>query len=622
MLRIAVRFEDHALFFRPPAEHATLGAAEGNNWVVPFPGVSRRHAVVRRHPVGIHLQDLGSKNGLLRGDQRYSEIVLAPGDALQIGRAELRLEEMPSSDGEIVLRLPPATPPPLRRVVDGATDSLRARTGEATPGGALALVRRLERADQSSSRPLSESKLLGEARATLAAEGLVLLALRDDGEPAVLACDGRVADAASLRQLAARAADVSSKEDSWITLPEGSTALARRATGSDGARVLVALLHQELGKPLGWKLDFFDYLTEKLAPAGRTGRSPEEPGGPSDDPLRLPTDFVHGGSASISGLLESLRATVRSSLDVLILGETGVGKELVARCVHASGPSSKGPFVAVNCAAIPSDLLEAELFGVEARVATGVDPRPGLFVRAEGGSLFLDEIGDMPEALQAKLLRVLQEREVLAVGAHQPRKVQVRVISASNKELARRVAEGSFRADLYYRLKGLQFHVPPLRERCEDLPALVLAFTTRAAESYGKRILGVSRRALDLLSAYGWPGNLRELKNEVERAVLLAPNGSSLESDHFGTIRYAVEQASGPETTAGTSTAGEAQRETRQDPHEAPSGTLQIRLDEVERDAIRDALHACMGNKSQAARLLGITRNGLALKMKRLGLDS
>ena len=264
-----------------------------------------------------------------------------------------------------------------------------------------------------------------------------------------------------------------------------------------------------------------------------------------------------------------------------------------------------------------AELLEADLFGVEARVATGVDPRPGLFAKAEGGTLVLDEIGDMAERLQAKLLRVLQEREVLSVGAHHPRKIKVRVISASNQNLAQRVEAGTFRADLYYRLRGLQFHLPPLRERKDDLPALVLAFAHEAANRYDKEIHGVSRKALDLLTAYAWPGNVRELKNEVGRAVLLAKAGGHLESEHFGPVRYAVEHATAPAQHAETPTSPvSASTDSQIDP--APRA-LHGRLDAVERQAISEALLLSQGNKSKAAQILGITRNGLALKMKRLG---
>jgi two-component system response regulator HupR/HoxA len=273
--------------------------------------------------------------------------------------------------------------------------------------------------------------------------------------------------------------------------------------------------------------------------------------------------------------------------------------------------------VAVNCAAIPDELLEAELFGVAARVATGVDPRPGRFQQAEGGVLLLDEIGELPEKLQAKLLRVLQEREVLPLGGAAARRIDVRVIAMTNRDLGRLAAEGGFRADLYFRLRGLELRVPPLRERREDIPELVLAFATAAARQAGKRILGVSRRALELLQSYAWPGNIRELENEVRRAVLLCSSGALLESGDFADVRDAVAKLRAAAHPARAADAGPALPASTA---AAAGASLRERVDAVERQAIRDALARCGGDKSKAARELQISRNGLSLKLKRLGI--
>ncbi|KAB2965053.1 MAG: sigma-54-dependent Fis family transcriptional regulator [Thermoanaerobaculia bacterium] len=337
-------------------------------------------------------------------------------------------------------------------------------------------------------------------------------------------------------------------------------------------------------------------------------------------PLAFHPDFVLGDSPAMRKLLAAMTPTVCSHLDVLIVGETGTGKELIAEMVHASGPTAKGPFVAINCAAIPNELLEAELFGIEARVATGVDPRPGVFVKAHGGSLFLDEIGDMADALQAKLLRALEQREVLPLGGQKPRKVELRVISASNKPIGEFVQQGRFRPDLYYRLRGLQFHVPPLRERAEDVAPLALAFAERAARRYGKRIAGISRPTFDLLLEHLWPGNVRELKSEVERAVLLCPDGAALDGTHFGPVRWQVEQrrlGGGHAFQSGATAPAHDHAPERGET--APFRTLRERFDEVEREALREALNRTGGNQTEAAKLLGITRNGLAMKVKRLG---
>ncbi|MEO8195469.1 MAG: sigma 54-interacting transcriptional regulator [Thermoanaerobaculia bacterium] len=639
MLRITVRYANQALFFSPPAAGAaataTLGSAEENDFVVPFPGISRQHASITHRPGGLLLSDLGSKNGLLRGDQRFAELLLAPGETVQIGRAEVGLEEISSSDGEIAFALPRSLPSLARPAVlahpSSDTDPLFETAGHATPGSALALVRRIETSSQLELGTATTRELLARARQTLGADSLLVLATeRLEAGLEIQEIDGPLPAAVLLDPL--QSAVVSSPGDGLplVALPDGRLALVRQLQVQPRRLLLAALLPPESGKPAGWKLDFFDYLAEKLMPSHRrptpmdrapkhATAHPERTHAGESDPLRLPPEFVHGGSVAIDKLLHHLRATVKSTMDVLILGETGTGKEMIAHLVHASGPSAKGPFVAINCAAIPAELLEADLFGVEARVATGVDPRPGLFAKAEGGSLFLDEIGDMPERLQAKLLRVLQEREILPVGAHQPKKIKVRVISASNQDLAERVQAGTFRADLYYRLRGLQFHLPPLRERKEDLPALVLAFATETAKRYNKEIHGVSRKALDLLTAYPWPGNIRELKNEVDRAVLLATDGGCLESEHFGTIQYAVTHAIGASQPNGPlPTEFVPALNPSIEPATPAALDLHSQIDAVERRAILQALATFNGNKSKAARELGITRNGLALKMKRL----
>lgn len=315
--------------------------------------------------------------------------------------------------------------------------------------------------------------------------------------------------------------------------------------------------------------------------------------------------MIVGESAAFANLLADLEAAVRSRLDVLLLGETGTGKELLARAIHTSGPASEGPFVAVNCAAIPGDLLEAELFGVQAKVATGVDPRTGLVVQAHGGTMFLDEVAELEERLQAKLLRVLQEREVRPLGAPKPRPVQVRFISASNRNLAALVQAGRFRADLYYRLRGFEVRVPSLRDRREDLPSLISALVARAAADYGKRIAGVSRRALTQLIEHPWPGNVRELQDEVRRAVSRCPDGGVLESGFFTFQKSGLQDSDPP----------------LEIPAPPPPRMLEERVNDLEREALLEALARTGGNKTKAAQALGLTRNGLNLKLKRLGLS-
>ena len=230
-----------------------------------------------------------------------------------------------------------------------------------------------------------------------------------------------------------------------------------------------------------------------------------------------------GRSRAMQGALEVLRAAAASEAIVLLLGESGTGKELAARALHYAGARSRGPFVPVNCAAIPETLLEAELFGHEKGAFTGADRRrAGLLEESDGGTLFLDEVADMPLALQAKVLRVLQDKAVRPIGAREARQLDFRVIAATNADLGARVREGRFREDLYYRLAVIPVRLPSLRERPEDIPLLARHFLERAAGEAGKEVAGFDEAAMEWLLAHTWPGNVRELENTIARAVALA----------------------------------------------------------------------------------------------------
>jgi DNA-binding NtrC family response regulator len=281
---------------------------------------------------------------------------------------------------------------------------------------------------------------------------------------------------------------------------------------------------------------------------------------------------------------------------VLVTGETGVGKEVVARLLHQRSARRDHPFVAVNCAAIPGELLEAELFGAQRGAYTGaVKDRPGKFEVADGGTLFLDEIGDMPSTLQPKLLRVLQEGVVERLGSNTPRKVDVRVVAATHEDLAQAVREGRFREDLYYRINVFPIHIPPLRERPTDVEALARTMLAEFAERLGVRAR-LSPAALERLKSHAWPGNVRELKNVLERSVLMSEDG-----DVQDVSLPAVEASSPPDSAGGVEPLGEV-------------------VARAERDAIRAALERTGDNKAQAARLLGISVRTLFYKIEKLGL--
>ncbi len=296
---------------------------------------------------------------------------------------------------------------------------------------------------------------------------------------------------------------------------------------------------------------------------------------------------------AMQAVFELARATARSQSTVLILGESGTGKEVLARAIHLESPRAAGPFVAVSCAALPETLLESELFGHEKGAFTGaVARRIGKFEAAHTGTLFLDEIGDISPKLQLDLLRVLEDRRFCRVGGTEPIDVDVRIIAATNRDLRKAVAEGRFREDLYYRLNVVPIHLVPLRDRREDIPLLVEDLLERLAAEQGRRVEGVSAEAMARLVAHDWPGNIRELRNLLERALVVAA-GPVLHPADFG--------------FAATSTA-ELDR----------VGPLS--LEEVEQRHIANVLRFTGGNISQTARLLGIDRVTLYHKLKKYGL--
>jgi transcriptional regulator with GAF, ATPase, and Fis domain len=294
---------------------------------------------------------------------------------------------------------------------------------------------------------------------------------------------------------------------------------------------------------------------------------------------------------------------------VLITGESGTGKEVLARAIHRLSPRSERAFTAINCAAIPGQLLESELFGHTKGAFTGaVADRMGLFEVAHEGTLLLDEIGDLPLDLQAKLLRVLEEGEIRRVGGRDAKRVDVRVIAATAKPLEQAVEQGEFRADLFYRLNVVRLHLPPLRERPEDVPALLTHFARQAATRMG-RAVSLTPGALASLTHHNWPGNVRELRNAVERAVVLG-TGGPLDIKDFG-LGNGNGNGNGNGHGSGNGAPSSA---------EASNGTLVLKtqVEEIERRAIQKALQVSGGNRRQAASLLGISLRTLFYKMRRL----
>ncbi len=308
---------------------------------------------------------------------------------------------------------------------------------------------------------------------------------------------------------------------------------------------------------------------------------------------------IIGQSGIMQDVFRAVEKVINSNVTVLIQGESGTGKELIARAIHYHSPTrSNKPFVAVNCSALPESLLESELFGHEKGAFTGAHGRRiGKFEQANGGTIFLDEIGLMTPATQSKVLRVLQEREFERVGGNELVKVDVRVISATNKDLEEEMKKGLFREDLFYRISVFPIKLPPLRERKEDIPLLAAHFLKKFAAQEGKTIEGISSDALDLMMAYNWPGNVRELENAMERAVVLATEPEITAKDLPAAVKSLGEKRI----------------------YEADN-TLASWIEKLEEEALRQALLECEGNISQTAKKLGIGRATIYRKAKKYGL--
>ena len=315
---------------------------------------------------------------------------------------------------------------------------------------------------------------------------------------------------------------------------------------------------------------------------------------------RYQFDNIVGHGAAMREIFQTIERVAPTRATVLLCGESGVGKDMIARAIHHHSPRKDRPFVKINCTALPENLMESELFGYEKGAFTGANiAKPGKFELADTGTVFLDEIGDVPASIQVKLLRILQEREFERLGSNKTRHIDVRVLAATNVDLRAALEEGTFREDLYYRLNVMPLNIPALRERKEDIPFLAEHFVRKLAPELESRARSISPAAIERLMQYHWPGNVRELENVIERSLVLSA-GDTLAADEIRLDMSPRTRVAAPADTF------------------LPDG---MTLDEFEQHLIKEALKRANGNKSQAARLLGLTRNALRYRLSQMGLD-
>jgi DNA-binding NtrC family response regulator len=315
---------------------------------------------------------------------------------------------------------------------------------------------------------------------------------------------------------------------------------------------------------------------------------------------RYQFENIVGRSAAMQEIFATVTRVAPSRATVLLAGESGVGKDMIARAIHFHSPRRDRPFVKINCTALPENLMESELFGYEKGAFTGAAAsKPGKFEQADTGTVFLDEIGDVPPAVQVKLLRVLQEREFERLGSNKTLHIDVRIVAATNQDLRAALEQGTFREDLYYRLNVVPINLPPLRERPEDIPFLAEHFVRKLAGQSGSRVESITDEAIRKLMGYPWPGNVRELENVIERSLVLCTSGRLDAAD----IRLDIAPRARPQAGG------------------APVLPEGMTLDEYEQAIIREALRKAEGNKSQAARLLGLTRNALRYRLSQMGIE-
>jgi len=563
-------------FLLAPGEH-TVGSASDADIHLEAAGLSRRHARLRvLADGGVVIADLGSKNGTLVAGRRVREIAVSGITVVAFGSVKALLQPADAAQERVLLEPPAGESKPPRGEGPAAVGH-----GLTTDG--LQPVERLAESLEELLLPMLLG-LAGSVEETAQALVHRWIAELPLGRVEILRVPQEASRGEALVAAASTAQPVPKATVGLDVQGPGGWLLRLRAPGSAALGALIPLFRLALSLlALG---------EERPRRHMKTSGTVEPSAPPSPQPAGL--------SPETSRLYRQTGKVARGDVPVLILGESGSGKEVLARWVHARSRRARGPFLAVNCAALPRELLEAELFGIEKGVATGVEARPGLLERGSGGTVFLDEVGDMAAETQAKVLRVLESTSLYRVGGRAPVAIDVRFVAATNRDLETLVEEGGFRRDLYHRLAAFEVKLPPLRERRAEIPSLAAQFFHREIEKSGVASPGITRAALGALVRYAWPGNIREMQNEIAKATLLLERGEALDLQHLSErVRRPPDGGTGSPAAA---------------------LTLEETVLRAEREAFAVALAAAEGDAARAMELLGVSRTTWYRKLKELGL--
>jgi transcriptional regulator with AAA-type ATPase domain len=599
MLRLVAYAPDGVRRFPVLRSELLIGSRPECDIYLPYTGVAQKHAVLRYDGNELRIEDLGSRKGILVSGRKVRETVLEVLDEIRVGGVTLLVEDVVPGPEKA-----PAQAPDPNEVPAGP---------RITPERMIDHLARIS------------EWVLADAESRTTSEALVSEVLTDFGGGVLFLLQGEV-ERAGLKL-------VVSSDPSWLASGEGlmDQLLAHRGAGNSlqhgGA------FQGELAGLSSWicyhSFVALDRTYSLMAafpaftpsgpwspvPSFRTlghllvlglvhhvgWYEPILPGRPGQQDLTLDPSLIVGESQAMKQVVEQMRAAVDPAVHVLLLGEPGVGKELLARSLHLSGSRRHGPFIMASCSGARPQQIEADLFGAEVPGKTGPVRREGKLLLAHGGTIFLDDVEQLPMEVQARLVRFLRTGEVEPSGSHDAHPVEVRVVAGSRVPLESVAARDLFRVDLAYRLSQFTIEVPPLRDRREDLPLLIQSYINRFCHETGKRMQGITVKAMSALLNYDYPGNLAELENIARQLVYLSPAGKPVDVNLLpDRVR------SGSISTARVDTSSDLD--------------LERLVGSCEQSAIREALRRTHGNKSQAARTLGLSRNGLAIKMERYGL--